>query len=146
MQQVDQWSKDLIDVEHSAKENATVLFFVVDNQTRNVVSDIEIAYLAGYNKRLVLVINTQGLVVAGSIVAGEMITSTEAKHMQTALAVLHEISVDQRIQVFDSIPQALNTVVQVSDCGGESMLCINGFFPRVCSNVTAFAPFSIFGI
>lgn len=115
-QQVDHWSQDLIEVEHAAKENATILFFVIDNQTRNVVSDIEIANLAGYNKRLVLVIHPQGS-VAGSVVAGEKITSSEAEHIQEALTVLHEISVDQRIQVFDSIPQALSRVVQVSDRG-----------------------------
>lgn len=112
LQQVDHWSQDLIEVEHAAKESATILFFVVDSQTRNVVSDIEIANFSGYRKNLVLVIHSED-VVAGSIVAGERISSKEAEDIKEALTVLHTISCDQGILTFDNIPQALRKVVQV---------------------------------
>lgn len=114
MQQVDHWSQDLIEVEYAAKENATVLFFVIDSQTRNVVSDIEAANISGHHhKNLVLVVHPQDA-VAGSMVAGEKISLNEAEDIKKALTVLHEIAFNQGIMVFDNIPHALNKVVQVS--------------------------------
>lgn len=114
MQQVDHWSQDLIEVEYAAKENATVLFFVIDSQTRNVVSDIEAANISGHrHKNLVLVVHPQDA-VADSIVAGEKISSNEAEDIKEALTVLHEIASNQGIMVFDHIPHALSRVVQVS--------------------------------
>jgi len=111
---VDHWSQDLIEVEHAAKESATILFFVIDSQTRNVVSDVEIANFSGYRKNLVLVIHPQD-VVTGSIVAGERISSKEAEDIKEALTVLHKIAFNQGILTFDSIPQALRKVVQVGN-------------------------------
>lgn len=114
VQQVDHWSQDLIEVEYAAKENATVLFFVIDSQTRNVVSDIETANISGHHhKNLVLVVHPQDA-VAGSIVAGEKVSSNEAEDIREALTVLHEIAFNQGIMVFDNIPHALSKVVEVS--------------------------------
>ena len=47
LQQVDEWYPELIEVEEQAKQSASMLFFVIDNQTRAVSSMIEIAYFAG---------------------------------------------------------------------------------------------------
>ncbi|XP_025415759.1 uncharacterized protein LOC112687330 isoform X2 [Sipha flava] len=110
--QVDHWSQDLIEIEHAAKESATILFYVIDSQTRNVVSDIETANFAGHNNNLVLVIHPQDA-VTGSIVAGEQITSKEAEDIREALTVLHEIASGQGILVFDNISLALSRVVQI---------------------------------
>lgn len=54
--QVDCWHPELLDIERSAKENAHLLFFVVDAQTRAVASMVEAAYFAGLARPLVLVI------------------------------------------------------------------------------------------
>lgn len=110
---MEHWSQDLIEIEHAAKENSTILFYVIDSKTRNVVSDIETANFAGYHKNLVLVIHPQDAVV-GSVVAGEQISSREAEDIREALAVLHKIALHQGILVFDNITQALSKVVQVS--------------------------------
>lgn len=110
---MDHWSPDLIEIEHAAKENSAILFYVIDNKTRNVVSDIETANFAGYRKNLVLVIHPQDA-VAGSVVAGEQISSKEAQDIQEALTVLHEIAFHQGILVFDNISQAMSKVIQVS--------------------------------
>lgn len=110
---MEHWSQDLIEIEHAAKENATILFYVIDSQTRNVVSDIETANFAGYHNNLVLVIHPQDA-VAGSVVAGEQISSKEAEDIKEALSLLHKIAFNQGILVFDNISQALNKVVQVS--------------------------------
>lgn len=49
MQQVDEWYPELIEVEERAKDAATLLFFVIDSQTRAVSSMVEIAFFAGEN-------------------------------------------------------------------------------------------------
>ena len=45
--QVDEWYPELIEIEERAKSDASLLLFVVDNQTRAVSSMVEIAYFAG---------------------------------------------------------------------------------------------------
>lgn len=56
-QQVAHWCHELIEQEHQAKQTAHVLFYVIDNRTRNVVGIIEAANFAGSNRKLVLVVN-----------------------------------------------------------------------------------------
>lgn len=57
-QQVSDWTPDLIELEHRAKEKARVLFFVMDSETRGASGAIEAAYIAGQNTRhLVLVMH-----------------------------------------------------------------------------------------
>lgn len=52
------WTPDLIELEHRAKEKARVLFFVMDSETRGSAGAIEAAYIAGQNSRnLVLVLH-----------------------------------------------------------------------------------------
>lgn len=58
LQQVSQWTPDLIELEHRAKEKARVLFFVIDSETRATAGAIEAAHIAGQNlKHLVLVLH-----------------------------------------------------------------------------------------
>lgn len=57
-QQVSDWTPDLIELEHRAKEKARVLFFVMDSETRASAGAIEAAHIAGQNARhLVLVLH-----------------------------------------------------------------------------------------
>lgn len=56
--QVSDWTPDLIELEHRAKEKARVLFFVMDSETRASAGAIEAAHIAGSNaKQLVLVLH-----------------------------------------------------------------------------------------
>lgn len=45
--QVDEWYPELIEVEEQAKTAASLLLFVIDNQTRAISSMVEVAYLVG---------------------------------------------------------------------------------------------------
>ena len=47
IQQVEEWYPELIEVEERAKDAASLLFFVIDSQTRAVSSMVEIAFFAG---------------------------------------------------------------------------------------------------
>lgn len=58
LQQVSQWTPDLIQLEHRAKIKARVLFFVIDSETRASAGAIEVAHLAGQNQKpLILVLH-----------------------------------------------------------------------------------------
>lgn len=53
-----QWTPDLIELEHRAKEKARILFFVIDSETRGTAGAIEVAHIAGQSlKHLVLVLH-----------------------------------------------------------------------------------------
>ncbi|XP_050521786.1 uncharacterized protein LOC126894657 isoform X2 [Daktulosphaira vitifoliae] len=110
--QVDHWSQDLIEIEFMAKENASILFYVIDRQTRNVVSAIEAANFVGSQKNLVMVIHPQDT-TSRIIVAGEQISSSESCDIDEALAIMYKITHKEGILVFENIPQALNRVVQI---------------------------------
>jgi len=55
--QVSHWGPELVELEWKAKQHATVLFFVMDNETRSVASLIEAAHSAGKQRKLILVIH-----------------------------------------------------------------------------------------
>lgn len=57
MQQVAEWSSELIDIEFKAKQTARVLFFVLDAETRAAAAAVEAAYLAASTRsHLILVL------------------------------------------------------------------------------------------
>ena len=51
------WVPEMIELEHQAKVTSHILFYVVNEQTRNVASMIEVCQFAGNNRRLVVVLN-----------------------------------------------------------------------------------------
>lgn len=66
------WAPELIEKEHFAKKNAEVLFFVIDNQTRNTASTVEVAFYSGLNRqKMVLVVHPYQS--SGTKIAGEEI-------------------------------------------------------------------------
>ena len=71
MQQVSDWAPELIEKEHYAKQNATVLLFVFDNQTRNTATTVEVAFFSGLKRNMILVL--QPYRSCGSEIAGERV-------------------------------------------------------------------------
>lgn len=71
-QQVDEWYPELIEIEEQAKSDASLLLFVVDNQTRAVSSMVEIAYFAGKlyydNNGMMCIYNSWNLFLVNFIV------------------------------------------------------------------------------
>lgn len=57
MQQVANWEPRLIELEKQALENADVLFYVMDHQTRGIVVMLEVAYYVAKKRNVVFVIN-----------------------------------------------------------------------------------------
>lgn len=52
--QVDDWRPELVQIEAAAKERAQLLLFHIDNQTLGTASLVEIAYLLGRRRKLVV--------------------------------------------------------------------------------------------
>lgn len=55
-QQVEDWSTELMEVEHRAKAAARALLFVLDSETRAVAASVEVAHLAAAPRDLLLVL------------------------------------------------------------------------------------------
>jgi hypothetical protein len=55
--QVSDWTPDLVEIEHRAKELAPLLFFVIDHDTRALASIVEVCYLAALGRRIIVVMN-----------------------------------------------------------------------------------------
>jgi raw len=70
--QVTHWGPELVELEWKAKQHATILFFVMDNETRSVASLIEAAHSAGKQRKLILVIHpykTPGQELCGEVLS-----------------------------------------------------------------------------
>ncbi|CAF1283232.1 unnamed protein product [Adineta ricciae] len=53
--QVSEWTPELVEIEHRAKELAPLLFFVIDYDTRALASIIEVSYLAARGRSIIVV-------------------------------------------------------------------------------------------
>ena len=47
----------MIELEHQAKVTSQILFYVINEQTRNVASMMEVCQYAGSNRKLIVVLN-----------------------------------------------------------------------------------------
>ncbi|XP_065293450.1 uncharacterized protein raw isoform X5 [Dermacentor albipictus] len=103
--QVTQWIPELIELENQAKENAKVMMFVIDNQTRSVASMIESAHIAGTRRKLILILTEQS--PPGSLVLGEPISEKEYRDLQQGRNYLRDLVEMRGIPVFQSMSDAL---------------------------------------
>ncbi|KAF4524587.1 hypothetical protein B566_EDAN008542 [Ephemera danica] len=109
--QVSHWGPELVELEWAAKQQATVLFFVMDNETRSVASLIEAAHSAARQRKLILVIHPyQG---PGQELGGETLSQQEFDDLSAGQMVLQDLVERQGIPVFDDIPVALNCTAKV---------------------------------
>uniref|UniRef100_A0A1I8F361 EF-hand domain-containing protein n=1 Tax=Macrostomum lignano TaxID=282301 RepID=A0A1I8F361_9PLAT len=104
--QVDSWYPQLIDIENTAKDNASVLLFVLDPRTRGIASIVESAYLAGQGRNLVLVI-PDACTTGKSRIAN---CRWEQESIHRSLLFLIDLVERCQIPVFDSLPAALQAV------------------------------------
>merc|ERR1712038_630235 len=51
------WVPEMIELEHQAKVTSQILFYVINEQTRNVASMMEVCQYAGSNRKLIVVLN-----------------------------------------------------------------------------------------
>ncbi|XP_054082795.1 uncharacterized protein LOC105214724 isoform X2 [Zeugodacus cucurbitae] len=103
--QVSDWTPDLIELEHRAKEKARVLFFVMDSQTRASAGAIEAAHIAGQNcKQLVLVLHPYK---RNQSILNEQISQQEYIDLRRNQLILKELVTRRGLPVMDDVPSGL---------------------------------------
>ncbi|CAH0722498.1 unnamed protein product, partial [Brenthis ino] len=102
--QVDDWSTELIEVEHRAKAEARALLFVLDSETRAVAASVEAAHLAAAPRDLLLVLKPYS---RHQIIGRETISDQEYVELSRARATLQEAVERRGLPAFTDIPAAL---------------------------------------
>ncbi|XP_052737221.1 uncharacterized protein LOC112043347 isoform X4 [Bicyclus anynana] len=102
--QVDDWSTELIEVEHRAKAEARALLFVLDSETRAVAASVEAAHLAAAPRDLLLVLRPYA---RHQVIGSEAISDQEYIELSRARATLQEAVERRGLPAFTDIPTAL---------------------------------------
>ncbi|XP_026324367.1 uncharacterized protein LOC113233443 isoform X2 [Hyposmocoma kahamanoa] len=102
--QVEDWSTELVEVEHRAKASARALLFVLDSETRAVAASVEVAHLAAAPKDLLLVLRPYA---RHQNIANETISDQEYVELARARATLQEAVERRGLPAFTDIPAAL---------------------------------------
>ncbi|XP_017022530.1 uncharacterized protein raw isoform X3 [Drosophila kikkawai] len=109
--QVSDWTPDLIELEHRAKEKARVLFFVMDSETRASAGAIEAAHIAGQNcKQLVLVLHPYK---PNQKILNEPISQQEYLDLYRNQLILKELVSRRGLPVLDNIPLGLHRTKEI---------------------------------
>ena len=95
----------MIELEHNAKQTSQLLFFVANEKTRNVVSMIEISYLAGKKRKLICCLGKYP--EYHHKINNEPLSCMERQDLQAGLTVVNDLVERQGIPVFDNIDTAL---------------------------------------
>jgi hypothetical protein len=108
--QVENWSEDCIELENTAKENATQFLFVIDSETRSLSSMIESAELLIKNpSSFVLVIQN---IIDNTQLDGQTVTGRELKDLNRAREYLKNIAVRHKIKVFRTVEDGVKEIVK----------------------------------
>lgn len=109
--QVSDWTPDLIELEHRAKEKARVLFFVMDSETRASAGAIEAAHIAGQNSRhLVLVLHPYK---REQSILNEPLSPQEFLDLTRNQQILRELVTRRGLPVLDNIPSGLQRTREI---------------------------------
>lgn len=103
--QVNMWSIERINSEDEAKQTSQVLLFVIDNRTRAISSLIEVAYLVGCQRQVVLVFNeSSGKQV---IVKGKKTSESEHTELKRSYDIITHLSERNGYPIFNDLSTSL---------------------------------------
>ena len=108
--QVEEWNPDLVEVENYQKKNAEILFFVIDNNTRSILSMLEIVELILQNRRIILVIK---YISEKQEIDGIIISEREKKDLNRARFYIEELANRNDIPIFNNIEKATNYICSI---------------------------------
>ncbi|XP_019621186.1 PREDICTED: uncharacterized protein LOC109467612 [Branchiostoma belcheri] len=109
------WGPELVEVENQAKKAADLLLFVFDDVTRGVAAMVEVAYLVGQGRPVILVV--KGLPPSGVMINGQTLHRSEVQDLERAHAVLFDLVERQDIPVFDDLHTAVHCAAKVLRMG-----------------------------
>jgi hypothetical protein len=107
--QVDNWTPELVDVERQAKTEALNWLFVIDGQTRAIVSMVEIAgLLAADPPSMYLVIQD---VPVGMEIDGQPVGDRERNDLNQGRAYLRDLANQHGVIVHESVTAAVRAII-----------------------------------
>lgn len=109
--QQDNWVPEMIELEHQAKNSSQILFWVLNSETRNVGSMVEVCQFAGTSRRLIVILGSYP--GAGHNIAGESITKAEYEDLQNGMETVQDLIERQGIPVFSRLEVALSCTSKV---------------------------------
>ncbi|CAI8039010.1 hypothetical protein GBAR_LOCUS21707, partial [Geodia barretti] len=113
--QVDHWSPELIDIEEEAKQAASTLLYVIDDQTRAVSSMVEVANFVGSGRDvLVVVSDIQG---ESPVISGDVLTPREVKDLNRGREFVRTVSETAGNLVESSVHRAVSSLLDPSSWG-----------------------------
>ncbi|KAL8563179.1 hypothetical protein ACOMHN_061004 [Nucella lapillus] len=107
--QVNTWRPELIELEDRAKQVAELLLFVIDNQTRAVVSLCEVAYLVGCHRQIVVMFSDLKSDI--TCVNEENLTEREREDLRRGRKVLIDLIERNGLPVFGDMSNTLQCSV-----------------------------------
>lgn len=111
--QVEDWSPELVEIEACAKAEASVLFFVIDKQTRALASMIEASEYISAGRKLVLVVQE---VEAGAVIGSDTVDEAEAKDLNRARSYLRDVAERHGTKAYATIDEGINAVIDMTLC------------------------------
>ena len=121
--QVDEWHDDLIAIEARNKEEASILFFVVDGQTRAIASMIEISEYISTGRRVVLVIED---ISNGQVIGGQEITGRDLKDLNRGRAYVADVANRHRVKPYNNVISAVLATILMVKQMGDNDVDVNG--------------------
>lgn len=109
--QVKDWSEDLIGKEALAKEQAKVLLFVIDDETRAISSMVEASEHIARGRPVVLVIAD---IPPDAVIGGEAIGPNQRQDLNRGRRFLADVAKRHGIPVFGQLPEALQQVIAMA--------------------------------
>ena len=113
--QVDEWTEALVQAETKAKEQAQLLFFVLDNQTRALASIMEASYLLGTRKPLTLIVKEYDGPGNKWKIQGEVLDEYEIDLLNDLKHYVLEIAKLEHVPVFKDTTTAAHYVSALYD-------------------------------
>ncbi|KAF0698444.1 Aste57867_10929 [Aphanomyces stellatus] len=108
--QVDEWHEGLMRLETHAKDTSSFVLFVIDNQTRSIVSMNEAAEFMCCGRRVVLVVEDMPEEIT---IEGAALSSLEISDLNAARACLRHFSKDYPQTILcESVPDAIEAIVE----------------------------------
>ncbi len=109
--QLKDWTDELIEKEAVAKENAKVLLFVIDAETRAIASMVEASEYIVRGRPVVLVILD---IPPAAVIAGEPIGPRQREDLNRGRKFLANVAMRHHVPVYGKLNDAMQKVIEMA--------------------------------
>jgi raw len=106
--QVEDWSPELVAIEAAVKDEAELLLFVIDSQTRAIASMLEATEYICTGRHVVLVIQDVSLRELAAVYAA---SAVEIKDLNRARDYLRDLATRHGVKIYPSVTAAIAGIV-----------------------------------